>query len=124
MLTWLELGIWMQANQRLLPPARRARRPGSRPRGAGRTIPVAEDTLRSVGIDVDVDSPNVDARLREHRVFMMQFRLAEGLGYNELLRTVVPRRKRCVVCSALARQARRLVAHRLDPDAGWWSGCS
>ena len=34
-----------------------------------------------------VDSPNVGARAREHRVFMLQFRLAEDLGYNKLLNT-------------------------------------
>jgi choline dehydrogenase len=45
------------------------------------------DTLRSAGVDVVVDSPNVGARLREHRVFMVQFRLAEDLGYNRLLGT-------------------------------------
>jgi choline dehydrogenase-like flavoprotein len=45
------------------------------------------DTLRSVGVDVEVDSPNVGARMREHRVFMMQFRLTEDLGYNTLLST-------------------------------------
>jgi choline dehydrogenase-like flavoprotein len=46
-----------------------------------------EDTLRSAGIDVVVDSPNVGARLREHRIFMMQFRLADDLGYNKFLST-------------------------------------
>jgi choline dehydrogenase-like flavoprotein len=45
------------------------------------------DTLRSAGVDVVVDSPNVGARLREHRVFALQFRLAEDLGYNKLLGT-------------------------------------
>ena len=45
------------------------------------------DTLRSAGVDVVVDSPNVGARMREHRVFMLQFRLAEDLGYNRLLGT-------------------------------------
>ncbi len=45
------------------------------------------DTLRSAGVDVVVDSPNVGARLREHRVFMLQFRLADDLGYNKLLST-------------------------------------
>jgi choline dehydrogenase len=45
------------------------------------------DTLRSAGLDVVVDSPNVGARMREHRVFMLQFRLAEDLGYNRLLST-------------------------------------
>jgi choline dehydrogenase-like flavoprotein len=43
------------------------------------------DTLRSAGVDVAVDSPNVGARMREHRVFMLQFRLADDLGYNKLL---------------------------------------
>ena len=43
------------------------------------------EMLRSVGVDVVVDSPNVGARAREHRAFMLQFRLAEDLGYNELL---------------------------------------
>jgi choline dehydrogenase len=45
------------------------------------------DTLRSAGVDVVVDSPNVGARMREHRVFMLQVRLAEDLGYNRLLGT-------------------------------------
>ena len=45
------------------------------------------DTLRSAGVDVAVDSPNVGGRLREHRVFRLQFRLAEDLGYNKVLGT-------------------------------------
>ncbi len=45
------------------------------------------DTLRAAGVDVVVDSPNVGARLREHRVFMLQARLAEDLGYNKVLST-------------------------------------
>jgi choline dehydrogenase-like flavoprotein len=45
------------------------------------------DTLRSAGVDVVVDSPNVGGRMREHRVFVLQFRLAEELGYNKLLST-------------------------------------
>ncbi len=45
------------------------------------------DALRSAGLDVVVDSPNVGARMREHRVFLMQFRLTEDLGYNRLLAT-------------------------------------
>ena len=45
------------------------------------------DTLRLAGIDVVVDSPNVGARMREHRVFSLQFRLTEDLGYNKLLGT-------------------------------------
>jgi choline dehydrogenase len=45
------------------------------------------DALRSAGVDVVVDSPNVGARLREHRVFLLQFRLAKDLGYNTLLST-------------------------------------
>jgi choline dehydrogenase len=43
------------------------------------------DALRSAGVDVVVDSPNVGARLREHRVFLLQVRLAEDLGHNRLL---------------------------------------
>lgn len=45
------------------------------------------DTLRSAGIEVVVESPNVGARLREHRVHLLQLRLTENLGYNELLAT-------------------------------------
>lgn len=45
------------------------------------------DTLRSAGVDMAVDSPNVGGRLREHRVFRLQFRLAEDLGYNKVLGT-------------------------------------
>jgi choline dehydrogenase-like flavoprotein len=47
--------------------------------------PGPADTLRSAGVDVAVDSPNVGARLREHRAFMLQFRLTEELGYNTSL---------------------------------------
>jgi len=43
------------------------------------------DRLRSAGVDVVLDSPNVGARMREHLVFLMQFRLAEDLGHNKLL---------------------------------------
>ena len=43
------------------------------------------EKLRSVGVDAVVDSPNVGARMREHRVFMLQVRLAEDLGYNKPL---------------------------------------
>jgi choline dehydrogenase len=45
------------------------------------------EALRSAGVDVEVDSPNVGARLREHLAFMLQFRLADDLGYNRLLST-------------------------------------
>jgi choline dehydrogenase-like flavoprotein len=45
------------------------------------------EVLRAAGVDVVVDSPNVGARMREHRVFTLQFRLAEDLGYNRLLAT-------------------------------------
>lgn len=44
-------------------------------------------TLRSSGVDVVLDSPNVGARMREHRAFQMQFRLVEDIGYNRLLAT-------------------------------------
>ncbi|MDN3351100.1 GMC family oxidoreductase N-terminal domain-containing protein [Actinomadura sp. DC4] len=45
------------------------------------------DALKEIGVDVVVDRPNVGARMREHRVFKMQFRLNEDLGYNRLLNT-------------------------------------
>jgi choline dehydrogenase len=45
------------------------------------------ETLKDAGVDVIVDRPNVGARMREHRVFKMQFRLTEDLGYNRLLST-------------------------------------
>jgi choline dehydrogenase-like flavoprotein len=51
------------------------------------------DALRSAGVDVVVDSPNVGARLREHLTFMMQFRLAADLGYNRLLGTEAGQRE-------------------------------
>jgi choline dehydrogenase-like flavoprotein len=43
--------------------------------------------LTAAGVDVAVDSPNVGARLREHRAVTVQCRLAEDLGYNRLLST-------------------------------------
>ncbi|WP_130347229.1 GMC family oxidoreductase [Herbihabitans rhizosphaerae] len=45
------------------------------------------ETLREAGVDVVVDSPNVGARMREHRAFQMQVRLTEDLGYNKILST-------------------------------------
>jgi choline dehydrogenase len=45
------------------------------------------ETLRSAAVDVLVESPNVGGRMREHRTFLLQFRLAEDLGYNRLLGT-------------------------------------
>ncbi|TDU04833.1 choline dehydrogenase-like flavoprotein [Streptomyces sp. 846.5] len=44
-------------------------------------------TLKSAGVDVLVDSPNVGGRLREHRCFVVQYRLKDNLGYNRLLST-------------------------------------
>jgi choline dehydrogenase len=41
--------------------------------------------LRAAGVDVVRDSPNVGRRMREHRVFLLQFRLAGDLGRNALL---------------------------------------
>lgn len=40
------------------------------------------DVLRAAGIGVRVDQPNVGARMREHRCFMLQGRLRENVGYN------------------------------------------
>jgi choline dehydrogenase-like flavoprotein len=45
------------------------------------------DVLKSAGVDVVVDSPHVGGRLREHRCFVVQYRLKENLGYNRLLST-------------------------------------
>ena len=44
--------------------------------------------LDSLGIPLVVDSPYVGARLLEHRVFVLQYRLAENLGYNKWLGTL------------------------------------
>jgi choline dehydrogenase-like flavoprotein len=43
--------------------------------------------LRSLGIELVVDSPNVGQRMREHRCFAIQFRLNGKLGYNPQLAT-------------------------------------
>jgi choline dehydrogenase len=61
------------------------------------------EVLHAAGVDVVVDSPNVGARMREHLVFMMQFRLAEDLGYNKLLGTEAGRQQ----AAAEYRAARR-----------------
>jgi choline dehydrogenase-like flavoprotein len=45
------------------------------------------DVLRAAGVDVRIDRSNVGARMREHRCFAVQFRLAEDRGYNKLLAT-------------------------------------
>lgn len=44
-------------------------------------------TLAAAGVGVVADSPNVGARMREHRAFTLQFRLTEDIGYNRLLGT-------------------------------------
>lgn len=43
--------------------------------------------LTAAGVGVVADSPNVGARMREHRGFTLQFRLTEDIGYNRLLGT-------------------------------------
>lgn len=43
------------------------------------------DALAAAGVRPQVESPHVGARMREHRVFMLQVRLREELGYNHLL---------------------------------------
>jgi choline dehydrogenase-like flavoprotein len=43
--------------------------------------------LRAAGVDVVVDSPNLGARMLEHRAFQMQVRLNEDIGYNKFLST-------------------------------------
>jgi choline dehydrogenase-like flavoprotein len=45
------------------------------------------DDLRAAGVDVRLDRPNVGARMREHRCFVVQYRLTEELGYNRQLST-------------------------------------
>ncbi|WP_338597788.1 GMC family oxidoreductase N-terminal domain-containing protein [Saccharopolyspora sp. SCSIO 74807] len=45
------------------------------------------ETLRAAGVGIAAESPNVGARMREHRVLYAQFRLAEDIGYNRLLNT-------------------------------------
>ncbi|WP_068017663.1 GMC family oxidoreductase [Nocardia mexicana] len=45
------------------------------------------ETLRSAGVAVLADSPNVGARLIEHHCFVLQYRLVGDLGYNRLLGT-------------------------------------
>ncbi|MHA5048913.1 GMC family oxidoreductase [Streptomyces sp. SD15] len=44
-------------------------------------------TLKAAGVDVVADSPHVGGRLREHRCFVVQYRLADNLGYNKSLST-------------------------------------
>ncbi|MET7924309.1 GMC family oxidoreductase N-terminal domain-containing protein [Streptomyces sp. NPDC005349] len=45
------------------------------------------ETLKSAGVDVLVDSPHVGGRMREHRCFVVQYRLKDNLGYNRALST-------------------------------------
>ncbi|WP_059020179.1 GMC family oxidoreductase N-terminal domain-containing protein [Mycobacterium sp. M26] len=46
-----------------------------------------ESLLRRLGIDVMVDSPNVGARMREHRCVAVQYRLKRNIGYNRKFST-------------------------------------
>jgi choline dehydrogenase len=41
--------------------------------------------LRAAGVEIAVDSPNLGERMREHRCFVLQYRLTSKLGYNRLL---------------------------------------
>ena len=43
------------------------------------------EVLRTAGVDVRVDAPNVGGRMREHHCFALQYRLKENLGYNRKL---------------------------------------
>jgi choline dehydrogenase-like flavoprotein len=43
------------------------------------------EVLKAAGVPVRVESPNVGARMREHRCFVNQYRLRENLGYNPRL---------------------------------------
>ncbi|MCH5675602.1 GMC family oxidoreductase [Streptomyces gilvus] len=45
------------------------------------------EVLKSAGVNVLVDSPNVGGRMLEHRCFKLQYRLNQNLGYNRSLST-------------------------------------
>ncbi len=45
------------------------------------------EVLRAAGVVPRLDRPMVGARMREHRCFVVQYRLAEDVGYNRLLAT-------------------------------------
>ncbi|NGO42196.1 GMC family oxidoreductase [Streptomyces ureilyticus] len=45
------------------------------------------ETLKEAGVDVLVDRPHVGGRMREHRCFVVQYRLKDNLGYNKALST-------------------------------------
>ncbi len=47
----------------------------------------AANDLLAAGVDVRLDRAQVGARMREHRCFVVQYRLNENLGYNRLLST-------------------------------------
>jgi choline dehydrogenase-like flavoprotein len=84
------------------------------------------DALRSASIDVVVNSPNVGVRMRENRVFLMQFRLTENLGDNELLSTETGREQ--AAAQYQATQSGSLAAPPSDlvgffpRSAGRWRG--
>ncbi len=44
-----------------------------------------KDVLRSAGVDVRIDQPNVGGRMREHRCFVVNYRLKQNLGLNKKL---------------------------------------
>jgi len=50
-------------------------------------------TLEAAGVGQVVDSPNVGAGMREHRVYTLQYRLTEDVGYNRLLATAEGRQQ-------------------------------
>src|SRR5699024_1836742 len=50
-------------------------------------------TLGAAGVRQVVDSPNVGAGMREHRVSTLQYRLTEDVGYNRLLATAEGRQQ-------------------------------
>ncbi|WP_328354894.1 GMC family oxidoreductase N-terminal domain-containing protein [Mycobacterium sp. NBC_00419] len=51
------------------------------------------DVLRSAGVDIRIDSPNVGQRMREHRCVAVQYRLARDIGYNRDLATPLAQAK-------------------------------
>jgi choline dehydrogenase-like flavoprotein len=69
-------------------------------------------TLRRLGIDTVVDSPNVGQRMREHRCFAIQFRLNRRVGYNRQLST--PLRQAATAAQYLATKRGPLAGAAFD----------
>ncbi|MBG0857140.1 GMC family oxidoreductase N-terminal domain-containing protein [Streptomyces spinoverrucosus] len=68
--------------------------------------------LKPAGVDVLVDSPHVGGRMREHRCFVVQYRLKDDLGYNKALST--PLRQALTAARYLATRRGPLAAPAFD----------